>query len=257
MSDGIKKIRESIKKRKRIRHLNEYNQNQSVSLLPTDEERHGFPKPLDMSTYKVQSNNKRSQTTSTRIRIQRNLVGAILLFGLSGFILKSDMPSLNMMKEWTTHQLNEDLPFAKMNEWYVATFGTPIAISPQSNSEEMEEVSLPFMGEVVETFAMNGTGIKMASPEKSVVSAFKNGIVIFVGHDRETKKTIIIQHADGSKSTYGYLSETDVYLYAPVRSNEKIGTFQQVNLEDSFFFSIEKNNEFIDPTQVISVDTDS
>src|SRR5690625_3342751 len=106
---------------------------------------------------------------------------------------------------------------------------------------------------VIESFTKNGTGIMISPDEKTVVSALNRGVVIFAGNDSDTRKTVIIQHADGSKTTYGFLSSIDVHVYQVVQSNETIGTFQPTDKNQMVYFSIEKDKQFIDPSQVIPV----
>src|SRR5699024_12750286 len=78
--------------------------------------------------------------------------------------------------------------------------------------------------------------------------------VTFAGNDRKTNKTVVIQHADNSTTTYGYLQSIDVHLYQSIQSNQRLGTFVSTQENRHLYFSIEKDNQYIDPVQVIQVD---
>src|SRR5699024_8634102 len=111
------------------------------------------------------------------------------------------------VKSWTSDALTEEFPFAKVNVWYQETFGNPLAFTPTgSKGSEHDGLALPVSGSVTESFQTNGKGIMIAPDTSSVVSAIQEGIVIFAGNDRETKKTVKVQHPDGSTSTYGHLN---------------------------------------------------
>src|SRR5699024_12660373 len=59
--------------------------------------------------------------------------------------------------------------------------------------------------------------------------------------------SIIIQHVDGSKTTYGNVSSTDVHIYQYVRQHERIGTFEHSEGDSPVFFSLEQDQTFVDP----------
>src|SRR5699024_4643715 len=125
----------------------------------------------------------------------------------------------------------DEFPFARVNEWYVTNFGFPQTFTPQGNIQLGNEhpsgqLSLPVMGHVVETFSMTGTGILISPQANTNVASLNRGVVIFAGNDAATGKTVVVQHADGSETTYGLLSSIDVHLYQIVEVNQPIGTFQ-------------------------------
>ena len=250
MDNGIRKVRESIKRRKKDRYLSENKSNKETPLFPSDEERHGF---LTTSTSLTTNRKTDDVRKVSKIKTFRKVIGAIVLLSLCSFILQTNIVSFDTPKRWLLVQLEEEFPFAKVNQWYVSTFGSPIALTPEILPREDGQVSLPVIGDVVETFSTNGTGIMISPNAKSVVSALQDGVVIFAGNDKNTNKTVVIQHADDSKTTYGFLSDIDVYLYQVVHTNETIGVFQPTTMNETMFFSIEKNNEYIDPSKVIPV----
>jgi|SRR5690625_4250288 len=254
MDKGVQKVRQAIKQRKRHRERMKLSSNKNViPFTASDEEKHGF---FDAPAYDISSSFKKKKPKTVSNKFVFKGVASIALFISAAFLLQTNKPTFQQAQQWANAAFQEEFPFAKVNEWYVSKFGAPLSFTPQGNAHVVHNESamtLPVIGQVSETFSTNGTGIMISPEEKTVVSALSRGVVIFAGNDRHTDKTVIIQHADGSETTYGYLSSIDVHLYKIVHANETIGTFQPNEQNEEVFFSIEKDNQFIDPAQVIPV----
>jgi stage IV sporulation protein FA len=254
MKREIKDIRKSINDRKKQRGLPSKKSLSKVSTimpsLPQDEEKHGFyPDFIDTST----SDQSRSKTITGIIF--KGIFSIILFFSIA-IILQNDAEIFDKPKQWASSMLTEEFPFASAYQWYKESFGTPLAFLPNKDSNEVEEaaLALPVSGSVIETFQVNGKGILIAPNEKTSVSALREGVVIFSGKKAGTNKTIVVQHPDKSTTTYGFLSSIDVHLYQIVDANQRIGEFTPSEENEMVYFSIEKNDEFVDPVQVIEVD---
>ncbi|MEI3614472.1 M23 family metallopeptidase [Pseudogracilibacillus sp. SO30301A] len=253
MDRGVQKVRQSIKQRKRDRDRTKLNNRKTLPFTATDEEKHGF---FDVPAYDISSSIKKTERKTISFHLLK-ATGSIVLFFFVAFLMQTNLPTLKPVKDWAHEVLHEEFPFAKVNEWYVSKFGSPLSFTPQGTvqvGQEEQAMALPVLGQVVETFSANGTGIMISPEEKTAVSTISRGVVIFAGNDRNTHKTVIVQHADGSKTTYGYLSSIDVHIYQTVNANQTIGTFQPTEDNEMVYFSIEKDKEFIDPSQVIKVD---
>ncbi|SHF65518.1 M23 family metallopeptidase [Ornithinibacillus halophilus] len=253
MNRDAKKVRKAIMQRKKMRGITpknrSYTTKQFISPLPTDEEKHGYyPNIFDG----IGQGNQKSELISGMIL--KGTLSIILFFGI-GIMWQLDSAMLEKPKQWTSNALTEEFPFANVYHWYNQTFGSPMAFSPTNTANgEMQSLVLPVIGSVTESFQANGTGIKIAPTEKSPVTALSGGVVIFAGKTNETQRTITVQHTDGSESTYGNLSSIDVHLYQPVQANQIIGEFSPTTENETVYFSIEKDNQYIDPIQVIEVD---
>lgn len=252
MNKGVRKVRQSIARRNKIRNLSKksYISKQMISPFPQEEEKHGF--------YSIphESTSERNQTSEFLGQLMLKGILSVVLFFIAAILLKTDIEILKKPKQWTSYMMKEEFPFARVNQWYKEAFGTPLAFSPQNNPsiKDSDEDSLPVIGNVTESFQANGSGIMIEPEGPSPVTAWRDGIIIFSGNDRQTNKTVIVQHADRSKTTYGLLSSVDVHLYQFVSQNQRIGTFNPTEENKSVFFSIEKNQKYIDPIQVIKVD---
>lgn len=252
MSKGIDKVRKSIVERQKIKRqfLGESKSNQHVPLFPQIEEQHGyFLSHLD-DTRQEESGGKLFPGFLTKA-----ILSAILFLGVF-ILMESNVSLLEKPKAWTSQVLQEDFPFARIYQWYRDTLGAPLAFSPQVFHENTDQInwSLPVSGSVTEDFQANGSGIMIAPKNSESVSAWHDGVIIFAGNNRKTGKTVVIQHSDQSKTTYAQLSTLDVHLYQYISSGEKIGTFNPTETQKDIYFSIERDNEFIDPIQVINVD---
>jgi stage IV sporulation protein FA len=253
MKKEIKDVRRAISERKKSRGVPTKSKTNKVSTimpsLPQDEERHGFyPNFIDTSA----SNQNRSNTITGIIL--KGIFSVMLFFSIA-IIWQNDAEIFEKPRQWTSNVLTEEFPFASAYKWYKDSFGTPLALSPTKEPEVTEAaLALPVTGNVIETFQANGKGIMIAPNETTSVAALDEGFVIFAGKKSDTNKTIIIQHADGSTSTYGYLSSIDVHLYQIVSANQRIGEFSPTAENEMVYFSIEKDNEYVDPVQVIEVD---
>ncbi|MFC3039267.1 peptidoglycan DD-metalloendopeptidase family protein [Virgibacillus xinjiangensis] len=257
MSRGVRKVRQSIERRKKLRGLpagkdTEKEQHVFPAFLQ-EEEKHGvYPDFSEEGS--VTEKNEHHPAKGMAIRA----VISALLFAGTAFIIQTDAELFKEPKNWTTEALTEEFPFAKVNVWYQDTFGGPMQLSPQPSTDTetvtQDQLTLPVSGSVKESFQTNGKGIKIAPGEETGVAALEDGVVVFAGKDRDTEQTVIIQHPDGSKSTYGFLSALNVHLYQFVERSQKIGSFSPVQERESMYFSIENKDNYVDPVQVIKVD---
>ncbi|HLR40297.1 MAG TPA: M23 family metallopeptidase [Virgibacillus sp.] len=254
MSKKIKKVRKSIEQRKRMRGLpsQEVSGKQLIEALPQDEEKHGyFP---DFSDVPLKSNHKSKLVSGFMLK---GMLSVMLFFGVA-LLWQTNTALLQQPKGWASNALTEDFPFARVNQWYQETFGAPLAFSPEhTEMASGEPIALPVSGSVTESFQANGTGVMISPADQAAVAALNDGVVVFSGNDRETNKTVIVQHADGSKTTYGYLSSIDVHLYQFITSGQQLGQFTPTEENETVYFSIEKDKEYVDPVQVIKVDDNS
>lgn len=257
MKRGLKKVRARIKQRKKLYPPKDMQYKSRPKQAPTlfmEEEKHGIYLPHDDVS---DSQPMKTEHPKQSYRVLNQAFMSILLFIVCAIILNTSFIPSQKTRDMTHSILTEEFPFAKVHQWYEETLGTPLALTPQLPSQDASTElvdTFPIEGEVMETFSANGTGVMISSNQETSVKAWEEGVVIFSGNDANTERTVIIQHPDGSKTTYGLLSDVDVHLYKTVRKNDVIGSFDPSNQHEMAFFAIEKNGEYIDPAQVIPVD---
>lgn len=253
MSNGIHRVRKSIQQRKKkriIRPTGQTNQSEQLIELPTDEEKHGFL-PNIIGAPSV----SKKGPLRMPVMLMKAMISVSLFFVIA-IIMQSNHASLNSVKGWTSQALTDDFPFATVRAWYSDTFGSPLGLEPRlpAAHEDEETYELPVRGNVTEAFQANGRGIYITPEQSGPIYAWEDGIVVFVGKKQDTDTTIVVQHVDGGKTTYGNMSSTDVHLYQSVKKSEQLGTFDQEDASQTVFFSLEQDRLFIDPIQVIQVD---
>ncbi len=252
--DNLSQIRQNITKRKQSKkkitstRLSDFKRNSYVNQAHMeDEERHGYS-----PSFGGYHNN--SDQAYLKPFLVKSIVAAIIFF-ITVFSTASNQQWLEQPRNWVNYAITEEFPFASVNAWYQARFGAPFAIEADlDKAETAEPTALPVSGQVNQTFQENGEGILISSDEETEVIAVDEGTVLFAGNDRETGKTVIVQHADRSKSIYGNLTNIDVHSYQSIRANQKIGSYEPSEANTAMYFAIEKNREFLDPIRVMHVD---
>lgn len=258
MNKGVDKVRKSIEQRRKMRQLtsDQRNTRHIYPSFPSEEEKHGY-----FPDFTNGDEQRRQGKQGKQLQLSQFIIKGILALSLfvgTAFVMNTSGEILSLPKKWTRHAMTEEFPFARVHDWYQETFGSPMGISPKSNiTEGREALAFPVSGDVTESFLSNGSGVMITPEEATEVTALRDGIVIFAGKDRETDNTVVIQHADGSKSTYGYLDDIDVHVYQMIGSGQELGDFKPTETHDTVYFAIEKDNKYIDPVQVIKVDETS
>ncbi len=209
--------------------------------------------PRSLDTLKQQHTNHSNDRMPL---FMKQLIISGSFFLIATLIFQTQLPALSQTKQWLTKQLSEDFPFATVNVWYQERFGLPFGLFvDQSTIPTYGQLAMPVNGVVSESFETNGQGLVIEVIDQPDVYAIEQGTVIFAGNDRQTKKTIIIQHPDRTKSIYGFLDEINVTPYQFVHASQMIGTVSTLlNGQHHLYFSMQKGSEFIDPIEVIPVD---
>jgi len=250
MNRDIRKVRKAIEDRKKERNITRERLEQDGGIFYA-EEKHGYSPEITGYAF---SDNEKDQTFVTGL-MMKAIIAGILFFSVA-LLMNSNHAMLSKPQELATQALKNEFPFAKINVWYQEVFGSPLAFSPHVSyrSNESGESVMPISGDIIETFQVNGQGVKISPGEEADVVAHYEGVVVFAGRYPDTGKTIVVQHADGTNSHYGNLTDVDVHLYQYVTVNQRIGSFLPASPDDAVYFSLEKDNAFLDPVKVIEVD---
>ncbi len=252
MSKDVKKVRKAIEQRKKVRQHAIPSVKDDAVLFHDAEEKHGFPPAIN--GYAV--GRKENENKEVYSNLMFKAIFAGILFFSTALLIHTDKAMFAKPQELAVSLLQDEFPFAKVNVWYQDIFGSPLAFSPQpETSPKMEHGGvMPVSGDITETFQVNGKGVKISPGREVDVSAHQDGVVVFAGKTADTEKTIIVQHADGTNSSYGFLKDFDVHMYQYVTANQRIGKFTPDAGREAMYFSIEKENLFLDPVEVIEVD---
>ncbi|MDF2558418.1 MAG: peptidase [Bacillales bacterium] len=174
-------------------------------------------------------------------------------------MFRSTNPSLDSYKTFLKNSMKRDYQFAKISNWTSKTMGDMFSFSPIEffkSSEGLRKNSdvIPVSGKVVESFKKNGKGITVETERDKDVTSIQDGIVIFAGIDKNHGKTIIVQQSDQMNVWYGNLGSIKVNLYQHVSSGESLGKVlnKSTSNRGEYYFAIEKDDKFFDPSKVIS-----
>ncbi|UOQ93867.1 M23 family metallopeptidase [Halobacillus shinanisalinarum] len=253
MNRNIEHVRKNIAERKRHKVKSTgYEPVKRRITPPQEEEMHGYP-PLVTGEFKPPLTTKK-RTSFLGVQV----LFSVLLF--TGVVVseKTDLAITEQPEAWVVSQLEEEFPFASVTAWYNERFGDPLQIVQQKEGGGTAQLALPVNGTVKEPFQNHGRGIIMTTDGGSEVKAVKPGTIIFAGNDEQTDKTIIVQHKDGTNTIYGFLSAIDVHLYQHIEAQEAIGQLNTADGETKeFFFAVKKDEQYLDPVEVIKVDEGS
>jgi stage IV sporulation protein FA len=261
MSHRADEVRKRIAKRKNDRGLSNDNEmSKRTSLFLSDEERYGAYSP---PTYEGGPDNGKGGHPLFRAEVFmfKILFSAVLIL-ITAIVFKNGSPMFEQARSAITYSLEEEFQFAAVSSWYRDQFGEPLALfEPKSNDSketgsetQTAELAAPASGKVLESFKDNGQGI-MVETDLPSVEAMNEGIIIEAGEKPDTGLTIVLQHADGTKSWYGNLDKIDVALYDFVEKGKELGkTKLSDNQKGTYYFAIKKGDDFIDPNQVIQFD---
>ncbi|WLR46137.1 M23 family metallopeptidase [Halobacillus litoralis] len=251
MKKNIRDVRKNIADRKKRKMHSQGTSPPGRFSPPQDEEMHGYP-PL-VNTYGHKPVKKEDQSSATS-RLGLQVLFAVLLFAVVAVGKNTDLAVVKVPGDWAVSQMQEEFPFAKVTAWYSDRFGDPLQVIQPDDDADQEPLAMPVNGTVTTPFQNDGKGIILTTENGSQVKAVREGTVIFAGNDPESGKTVVLQHEDGTKTTYGYLSAIDVHLYEHVQSQKDLGSVKaEEGQAAEFFFAIEKDNTFLDPVQVIKV----
>ncbi|WP_442595231.1 peptidoglycan DD-metalloendopeptidase family protein [Neobacillus sp. D3-1R] len=222
-----------------------------------DEERYGFDR---ISSYEAGPDEGNHPLFNKELFVFK-ILGAICLFLIVAILFKNESATFNQARHLVQNTMEDDFQFATVSNWYEKQFGKPLALLPfmedkgkkTLDSGNDPQYALPASGRIIEDFAKNGQGIVIETGKDATVKALNEGIVRFAGVKEGFGKTVIIQHADNTETWYGNLATIDVTLWTFIEKGTKLGlaTSSPDGMKSSFNLAVKKENDFIDPIQVI------
>lgn len=258
MRSTPEEIRRRIAKRKREKGSSEKGPEREIT-WPGEDEKYGFN---HFSSYEPGKDEVVHPLFKKEVFIFKILASAVL-FLVIAIMFRENSATFAPAKDFVLKTMEQDFKFATVSKWYEDQFGKPLALLPFSGEENKGEKNVVdknsvvpvFSGKVLENFEKNGQGIMIETGKGAPVEAMNEGNVMFAGVKEGTGKTVIIQHADQTQTTYGNLDEIKVSLYEFIEAETVVGTASESTGEDktkgTYYFAIKKGDDFIDPIQVI------
>ncbi|URM33953.1 M23 family metallopeptidase [Cytobacillus firmus] len=255
MNSRADEIRKRIERRKKDKERFSKKKDSTV-LWTEDEERYGFNK---LPSYESKLDEGNHPLFRKELFLFKLLASACI-FLFAAILFKNQAATLDPARDFVKTAMEKDFQFAAVSGWYEEQFGKPLALLPFSNGksdeknvEENSEYALPASAKILEEFDDNGQRITIETGKEASIEAMSEGLVRFAGKKDGFGNTVIIQHGDKSESWYGNLAEINVNLYQYVEKGTGIGTAGDAGDSEkgSFYFAIKKDDDFIDPIQVI------
>jgi murein DD-endopeptidase MepM/ murein hydrolase activator NlpD len=161
---------------------------------------------------------------------------AFLFLSLNGCVTIASLPEDDAAK------LNEDLSF-------LSTDNKVIKPQPDDYPPGQENNFIwPVQGRLLGTASKEGIKIKASSG--TPVVAVKSGVVTYVDEQmRGFGKVVVLKHADGFTSFYGYNSDISVKAGDKVRQGQTIARVGQTGRaeEPQLYFKLLKGEELVNP----------
>jgi stage IV sporulation protein FA len=251
-------IRRRIAKRKKSRGSTQTTvATKKPMFWAEDEERYGFDR---ISSYEGGPDEGTHPLFNKEVFVFKILASVCLVL-IVGILFKNDNPTFQKARDVVQTTMENNFQFAVVSDWYESKFGKPLALLPFSEKKEPKntvatgstQYALPASGRIIEDFAHNGQGIMIETGKDAYVEALNEGIITFAGVKEGFGNTVILQHSDETETWYGNLKTIDVSLWTFIEKGTKLGlaTNTDDGLKSSFYLAVKKENDFIDPIQVI------
>jgi stage IV sporulation protein FA len=196
----------------------------------------------------------------------RMAISAALLAGAWGWF-RFELPGGREAKEWTARAVSEDMDFGAMEAWYAEHFGGSPGFLPvfRTRGETREvfgawdrgKAEAPVRGRIVQTFAQNGGGVRIAASAGSEVKAVSAGRVLQVSEEADGKTAIRIQHAGKIVTVYGNVEQPAVQENDWVETGQKLGIVpapRDESGESLLYFAVMRDGRPVDPAEVVPLD---
>jgi stage IV sporulation protein FA len=184
----------------------------------------------------------------------------IAFFFVSGVYLvhNVNLPYGSEARSFVQEVFTREFNFQGMASNLERVFGSELAILPPANQETKGQpvwkdvnkegvYTSPVQGELLVPFIFDGQGIQVAAAKGEPIQAIADGWVVFVGQQDQGGQTVLIQHQDQMISQYKSVGNIQIKLHDWVKSGQAIGTVEG----DTLYFSLKKDEQYIDPTSVI------
>ncbi|GIN22669.1 stage IV sporulation protein FA [Siminovitchia fordii] len=253
MSHRVNKIRKRIAKRRRESGRNMENPNQFMYDVPdsfSDNDRSIYePKTTIHPLWRKEI-------------FMLKLLSSIALILVVGILFQSPSPAFDHARSTVKKAMGKEFQFAAVANWYENQFGKPLVLFPNDKKEQNIQLgqegdyALPVGAKISEGFSQDGRGVMFQTESAAEVKAAADGIVIFSGKKEDIGQTVIIQHSDHTESWYGKMDQAAVKPHEHVKGGQIIGRVSSNEDQNygEYYFAIKKEDEFVDPIQVMNLD---
>ncbi len=179
------------------------------------------------------------------------LGSSIFLLIVVYLIFQVNQPYALKVQEFIEETLTREFNFSGVYDIYEEKFAGSPAIIPTLVKKDNDEYSeyafiLPITNSPLVT-KQTEQGIILKIEKEEKVVAIGKGIIENVGKNDVLGNTILIRHQNGILVTYAMLKDITVEIDEWVEKGQEIGS-----VVNNLYFSISKQNEYLNPMEVIS-----
>lgn len=202
-------------------------------------------------------------TRAIWLKLLASILGFMLVWGM----FRLEHPWAYQGRQWVGAALTQDMPFTALAGWYERTFGGAPSFLPafrgkkeqeahRADSPQLKHFTVPVQGTLISSFSADQPWVVIQTSGEAPVYAMDTGRVEFAGYLEDTGYTVVIRHANGLQSTYGYLKanlweENDWIEGGELLGKTGSGTGRWA---EQLYFAVKKDEESIDPTEVVAFD---
>lgn len=178
----------------------------------------------------------------------------MVLFLATAVVFKLPANVAGPFKNGISQVLTKEFQFAEMQNLYQKYVGGSPAFLPafSGNTKSEKKWAAPVSGKITLPFDEKRKGIVLITPESAQVVAASEGWIQFTGNKDGLGNTIIIQHANGIETWYGWLEEINVKEKEWVQKGQRIGKVKKMDNQSFLYFALRNNKQFINPASVIT-----
>lgn len=193
-------------------------------------------------------------------------ISAVLFAGIWG-MFRIDHPMADRGRQWVKTSLTEDYDFSAMAAWYEREFGGLPAFLPslraksdpeaqKASSPSLQRLYSPVRGKIVGAATDGDPGVTIRTEPEAAVASLDTGRVVSVSTGTDKATVVVIQHASGLQSIYGWLKGTSLKTNDWVKGGETIGsvTTDAAGGAGKLYVAVKKENQYVNPAEVVSFD---
>ncbi|MFC7440840.1 peptidoglycan DD-metalloendopeptidase family protein [Laceyella putida] len=191
-------------------------------------------------------------------KFQTQLIVTMMLFALTFLVFRSQSPAMHPVQAWMTDSLTKETAFTRISEWFERYAGGSPAILPaflpgKKSASQPQEVPwlIPVRGELVLPFDEKRKGLILRTAPHASVRAARDGWVTFADEKKGMGRLVVVKHANGQETWYGWLQEIKVKQKDWIKRGQVIGSVPEMKEQAYFYFALKKQQQFVDPADVI------
>lgn len=181
---------------------------------------------------------------------------ALLLSVFTFTVFQSQSLKADQVQRWMLQWMNQPFHFQEMSNWYEKLWGGNAAILPTFSANKGPENQgniwvAPVRGTLALPFSTERKGVLLQSKHHAKVNAPAEGLVIFAGERKGLGKTVVIQHANGKQTWFGFLGQVTTKEKTWIKKGTQLG---DVGLRDGkpfVYIAYRENGTFVNPMEVM------